>query len=219
MRPRRRRLRRVRQSRTVPQPLRALKAFQPLSPPRTTQLPVAQVHASSSLVPLTTPTVSRAARQARRRISPMQMAARPLLRRRRGRLARRRAPNRRTSSARTAERIPSAPTVARAAGKRSARNHPAAASARPNARRSISRLAPNARLQPAAGRAAGRMAIEHRFGVGTSLRMTGCRPRILPVGGKVVTPIKHQMDGVTGPQMTMSQLRAFPVERRTSIRR
>ena len=210
MRPRRRRLRRVRRSRTAPQPLRALKAFQPLSPPRTTKLPVAQVHASSSLVPLTTPTVSKAARQARRRISPMQMAARPLLRRRCGRLARGRAPNRRTPSART---------VARAAEKRSARNHPAAASARPNARRSISRLAPNARLQPAAGRAAGRMAIEHRFGVGTSLRMTGCRPRILPVGGKVGTPIKHPMDGVTGPQMTMSQLRAFPVERRTSIRR
>jgi hypothetical protein len=188
-------LRRLRRSRTDPHPPSALKAAQLLSPPQTTQSLVAQAHASSSLAPLTTPTVSKAVRQARRRISPTQMAARPLLRRRRGRLASGRASNRRTPSVR-----------------RSARNHPAAASARPNARRSISRLAPNAKLQPAALLAAGRMAIEHRFGVGTSLRMTECR-------GKVGMPIKRPMNGMTGPQIKIFQLRAFPVERRTSIKR
>ena len=209
-------LRRLRRSRTDPHPPGALKAAQLLSPPQTTQSPVAQAHASSSLAPLTTPTVSKGVRQARRRISPTQMAARPLLRRRRGRLASGRASNRRTPSARTtartAEQTLSAPAPAQAAEKRSARNHPVAASARPNARRPISRLAPNAKLQPAALRAAGRMAIEHRFGVGTSLRMTECR-------GKVGMPIKRPMNGVTGPQIKMSQLRAFPVERRTSIKR
>ena len=178
------------------------------------QSPVAQVHASSKLALLTTPTVSKAARRVRRRLLPMRMAAPPLLQpplpqSQRGRLVKKRRGRNRWT--------PSMQTAARAAEKRSARNHPAAASARPNARPSISHLPPKTRLQPAAGRAAGRMPIEHRLGVGTSLRMTACDPRILRVGGKVGTPIKDRMDGVTGPQ-TMCHLRGLPVERRTWIR-